>query len=720
LTSPAGHELIFGLLWAGLAVLTGALAVMMWTRWGQSRLIQKCLGLSVLAHLWLCGYSSTIPVGGSPLPGPAPRAIIRVSIADAPPSGRHFAPAPQPAGSQSKAAQTVADARPWEEFAADPAAWAVAPAGKALDRAPAAKLPEVRRRSRVEPAPLPTAPPLEHVHDARPPRAAEPVWAASVEPGARRKIDPAAQAIDAPKAQRKDEDVPPLVAVSAAPPRAEISPAIVPTASRPKVTPSELPEGLTVLPPSPPRMETLPSPSSEPAGIAKAPPAPSNALPQRGPAPTASPNSLPKPPEDPEDYASLTMLDSDSSRRYQATAPIQSPQTTTGAEDTPGGGAKLGQLPPLAHPEEKHDVPAAYSNRVAPDRTQVAQRRGATVETEAAVQAALKWLSGSQASDGRWSARQHGGGLELKTAGRDRFSAGLEADTGMTGLALLALLASGHTHNEGLYHENVQHGLEFLLRSQAADGNLGSSGSIYERMYCHAMATFAMGEALGMTGDARLREPVRRALAYTVAAQNPKSGGWRYQPGDPGDTSQLGWQYMALKSGELAGIPIPSATREGIINFLQGVSSGHANGLTAYRASERSRPTRTMTAEALACWQLLGMRRDHPAGREGADFLLEELPGTGTSNLYYWYYGTLAMYQLQGSDWVRWNEALRTTLVGSQRKEGPLAGTWDPDTVWGGYGGRIYSTALSALCLEVYYRFLPLYREVSPEGQKSD
>jgi hypothetical protein len=467
-------------------------------------------------------------------------------------------------------------------------------------------------------------------------------------------------------------------------------------------------------------MDAVPSPSSEPAGIAIAPPTPSNKRPHRSPASTATANSASKPPDEPDDYAALTMVDSDNLRRYQATAPIQSSKTASGAEDTPGGGAKLGQLPPLAQPEEKHDVPAAYSNRVAPNRTQVAQSRGATIESEEAVQAALKWLAGSQASDGRWSARQYGGGLELKTAGRDRFSAGLEADTGMTGLALLALLASGHTHNEGLYHESVQHGLEFLLRSQAADGNLGSNGSVYERMYCHAMATFAIGEALGMTGDSRLREPVRRALAYTVAAQNPKSGGWRYQPGDPGDTSQLGWQYMALKSGELAGIPIPNATREGIVNFLQSVSSGHANGLTAYRASERARPTRTMTAEALACWQLLGMRRDHPAGRVGADFLLEELPGTGTTNLYYWYYGTLAMYQLQGSDWARWNEALRTTLVNSQRKEGPLAGTWDPDTVWGGYGGRIYSTALSALCLEVYYRFLPLYREASPEGQKPE
>jgi hypothetical protein len=92
---------------------------------------------------------------------------------------------------------------------------------------------------------------------------------------------------------------------------------------------------------------------------------------------------------------------------------------------------------------------------------------------------------------------------------------------------------------------------------------------------------------------------------------------------------------------------------------------------------------------------------------------MDELPGDGRANLYYWYYGTLAMYQLQGTYWDRWNEALQDTLISSQRKTGPSAGSWDANTVWGGYGGRVYSTALATLCLEVYYRFLPLYLEAA-------
>ena len=173
-TLPTGHELAFGLLWSGLAVVTATLAVMMWTRWGQSRLIQKCLGLSVLAHLWLCGYSATVPVG-SPLPGPAPRPIIRVSLADAPPALSRFAPSPRSADAHAKATPTAADAKPWEGFAADSGAWVVAPAAKALQRVPLAKLPDVRRQSRVEAAPLPAAAPPQHLPDAKAPRAVEPV-----------------------------------------------------------------------------------------------------------------------------------------------------------------------------------------------------------------------------------------------------------------------------------------------------------------------------------------------------------------------------------------------------------------------------------------------------------------------------------------------------------------------------------------------------------------
>ena len=356
-------------------------------------------------------------------------------------------------------------------------------------------------------------------------------------------------------------------------------------------------------------------------------------------------------------------------------------------------------------------LPDIYKLRVMPNRSGVAQQHGATPESEKAVQIALHWLANNQADDGRWDPNEHGAGRELIVQGRNRLNAGSKADSGITGLALLAFLAGGHTHQNGPYAENMRRGLEYLLRIQAADGNLGGNGQAFEFMYCHAMAACALSEAYGMTHDPRLEKPVRRAIGYTIAAQDSRGGGWRYRPGDPGDTSQLGWQLMALKSAELAGIPMPPSTRSGIIRFLRSVSSGKQGGLASYRPGEA--PSRSMSAEALVCWQFLGLPREHPACNETGDFLLTELPGSGMANDYYWYYATIAMYQLQGDYWQRWNEALQTTLLGRQVKDGPLAGSWNTDTLWGGYGGRVYTTAIATLALEVYYRFLPLYGETA-------
>jgi hypothetical protein len=345
---------------------------------------------------------------------------------------------------------------------------------------------------------------------------------------------------------------------------------------------------------------------------------------------------------------------------------------------------------------------------MAGDHVETAIGGGGSPETEAAVQAALAWLSANQNPDGRWEARRHEAGRDTMTDGRSRPNAGLEADSGMTGLALLTMLGSGHTHLRGPYRENVRRGLEFLLAIQSGDGSLAGPADRFAAMYCHAMAAFALSEAYAMTGDSRLSGPVHRAIGYTLAAQDPAGGGWRYSPRDPGDTSQLGWQLMALRSAELAGIAIPAATRANMVRYLQSVASGRQGGLASYRPHER--PTRTMTAEALACWQFLGMARQHPAAAEAAEFLLGELPGQGRPNFYYWYYATLATFQLQGEPWQRWNDAMRTHLLAIQEKAEPLAGSWDPDPVWGGYGGRIYSTSLAALCLEAYYRYLPLWK----------
>ena len=75
----------------------------------------------------------------------------------------------------------------------------------------------------------------------------------------------------------------------------------------------------------------------------------------------------------------------------------------------------------------------------------------------------LAWLAAHQSADGRWNVARLEGGLEPHTAGHDRQGAGIGADTGVTGLALLAFLGRGHTHLAGDYRDTVRRGLEFLL-----------------------------------------------------------------------------------------------------------------------------------------------------------------------------------------------------------------------------------------------------------------
>ena len=383
------------------------------------------------------------------------------------------------------------------------------------------------------------------------------------------------------------------------------------------------------------------------------------------------------------------------------------------AADTAATASPPDAAPPVTPPARA--IPEVYKLRLAPDHAKLAQGHGGSPETEAAVQADLRWLAENQSPAGLWNARQHEAGRATMVDGQDRQHTGVDADSAMTGLALLSFLASGHTHRDGPHRDEVRRGLEYLLTIQGTDGNLAGRADLFAKMYSHAIAAFALSEAYGMTGDPRLRDAVQRAVAYSAAAQDSYGGGWRYRPGDAGDTSQLGWQLMALKSADLAGIPLAATTRQGINHFLQSVASGRYGGLACYRPGEQA--TRTMTAEALVCWLFLGLSREHPACSEAGNFLLGQLPGQGEANVYYWYYGTLAMFQLQGDYWQRWNVALRAQLLPTQRKTGPLAGTWDPDAAWGGYGGRIYSTALSTLCLEVYYRYLPLYVAAGPTRQ---
>ena len=362
------------------------------------------------------------------------------------------------------------------------------------------------------------------------------------------------------------------------------------------------------------------------------------------------------------------------------------------------------------------NLPQEYQLRQAPNRLQVASAFGADADSEAAVQAGLSWLASAQSPLGYWDAAAYGAGTETYALNKDRYKTGETADTAITGLALLAFLSAGHTHQAGEYQANVRRGLAFLIDAQMPSGDMSgpkqvgrSNAVVNSRMYCHAISMLALAEAYAMTRDSALRESLLKATRYTINARDLRGGGWRYLPQSPGDLSLFGWQAMAIKSVSRSGIQIPLEVQRRMQFFVDSCSTGRYGGLAKYMPREE-RPTATMTAEAMACRLLLDFPMTEEATREAKSMILSELPGSGPDNVYFWYYATLALFQLQDSDWTAWNLALKRRLLETQRPVYDVqAGSWDPDRIWGGYGGRVYSTAISCLCLEVYYRYLPLY-----------
>jgi hypothetical protein len=353
-----------------------------------------------------------------------------------------------------------------------------------------------------------------------------------------------------------------------------------------------------------------------------------------------------------------------------------------------------------------------FSGRQGPGRARLVRREGGTVESEKAVEQGLDWISRHQNPDGSWN-------LDIRARCTNSGCPGTTqtvSDAGATGLALLPLLGAGHLHTEkGRYQGTLERGLAWIVAAQRPDGAIDPGGSVHTHMYAHAIATMALAEAYGMSRDKRLREPTAKAVGYIIKAQSPTDGGWRYEPMQPGDTSVLGWQLFALRSANMSGIRVPRNTISRSKKFLDMVATDRSK--TTYRYMPTWPATETMTAEALVSRQILGWPRDFPSLRKGAAAIHAHLMNQPHErNIYYWYYATQLLHNLGGPDWEKWNPRMRDTLVAMQvTGSGCDRGSWDPlDPAvdrWGRNSGRLYQTSLSVLTLEVYYRYLPLYKD---------
>ncbi len=361
---------------------------------------------------------------------------------------------------------------------------------------------------------------------------------------------------------------------------------------------------------------------------------------------------------------------------------------------------------------------------------------GGTPESQAAVAAGLEWLARHQADDGHWGPDCLGGQHSRCEAGPPCGTTGGDYPFAQTGLAILAFQAAGHFEfNETKYSKVVRQGLSWLVEHQSKDGAICPNGT-RNYMYQHGMAAFALADscaaarAMKKQPDLRFLEAARKAVAF-IEDQQHDDGGWRYNPRGNSDTSVSGWQVLALKSAREAGIKVSDECVDKVRKFFRSCEE-RDEGRTGYTGPGNHISDATTGVGMLVHQFLLG-DPDADLVKKAASYLANQAErmwgggvdpfvanpnhfgqtkrawgrGSGVADYYLWYNCTLAMKTAGGADWDRWNKIVRDLVIGLQKPKdaGCARGSWDPDPRWGQQGGRVYSTALAVLTLEVYYRF---------------
>ncbi|MGL4512549.1 MAG: hypothetical protein ACRCT8_05610 [Lacipirellulaceae bacterium] len=361
------------------------------------------------------------------------------------------------------------------------------------------------------------------------------------------------------------------------------------------------------------------------------------------------------------------------------------------------------------------------AGRTADSRGGLVAAKGGSGASEVAVARGLKWIADHQNQDGTWSLLHQSGACrgrcpnpaEVGDRGAKAFAESLRSGTA---LALLPFLGAGETHQTGRYRKSIDRGLRALVALGKPDPEgAGASWADSGMMYAHGLSAIVLTEAYGMTRDPDLRAPAQAAIDHLAFAQDPVGGGWRYTPQETGDTSVTGWQLMALKSAALAEINTPRRVADRAGKFLDSAAS--ADG-SSYRYTiptddepEPRDPTPTLSAVGLLCRMYLGWRRDDERLERGLRTLAEAGPSPG--NYYHNYYAAQALFHHTGGEgplWRTWNERTREQLLAQQETRGHARGSWWVEGPHNARGGRLYTTALATMTLEVYYRYQPLYQ----------
>ncbi len=386
-------------------------------------------------------------------------------------------------------------------------------------------------------------------------------------------------------------------------------------------------------------------------------------------------------------------------------------------QTVPGGVAALvgpgheilndGELPGRLRAAAAVALGGAIAGRGAGFRKRTAALAKMDASARSSIRRALDWLERKQSKEkGPWPARELGA--------EDNW------DVGITAMSTLAFLGAGRTD------EPVRKGLEFLASMQKKTGEINQfSNRGWTHMCEHAWATLALCEAVDLMDDKKWRPIAQAAVRYCEKARNPYMA-WRYKArGGENDTHITALMAQALRVAAHAGLDVDRSAWEGARQWIDKMTDPNF-GQVGYnfpggpvfrgkRLHGRDRfpaeKSQSMTAAGILVRMMLGEDpRMSEMIKKGARLCLLVPPDwnkdSGSIDMYYWHFASLAMVQIGGPLPKRWRSACQKTLVDHQDTDG----SWAPVGAWGITGGRGYSTAIGALTLLAPIRY-PSWQE---------
>ena len=299
----------------------------------------------------------------------------------------------------------------------------------------------------------------------------------------------------------------------------------------------------------------------------------------------------------------------------------------------------------------------------------------------------LQYLVKTQSNDGDWPGSQQG--------------------PGVTGMALMAFLASGEDPNFGLYNQQVRKAVRSIIRSQDE-----STGYFQNSMYHHGFATLALAEAYGSVDDRALWPAAEKAkqrsigaaleLAVRAAVTSQKKnsyGGWRYSPdSNDADTSVSGAVLVGLLAARNAGIEVPDEAIDRAISYYQSMTSD--TGQVAYSGGLGGFDESLARISIGSLVYSIARRKDVPQHKATIEYLKQHLESLPQSYREYTaYYEAQALFQGDLNSWEKWNKILVRQLKQQQQPDGSFTGDFGPQV----------ATPMNLLALALNFRFLPIY-----------